>query len=231
MDSIENEDESNELFNSFNIAAFQYMEKQFRECPKCNAKTRLLCPECMIETNRMVEQSNGYIWGEQLQKQDLSWFDSGYAPWLAQELQSELSMCGQEALSKGIPVDIALKQSIKIQWIQTELARIGYKPESTDEPLSIKNGPRPQWMGSASELAYLLTELIEGNHLTPPPNGRKVGKEGNRAAVADALYDAIEIRDPATNEIVTREYFKSLLRPNSPDRGTFRKLFKIDRRQ
>lgn len=91
-------------------------------------------------------------------------------------------------------------------------------------------GARPQWMGNASELAYLLTELIEGDHILPPARGRKVGKEGNRAAVADAIYNALDIRDPATDEPVTREYFKSLLRPNSPDRGTFKELFKITRR-
>ena len=41
------------------------------------------------------------------------------------------------------------------------------------------------------------------------------------------MYDAFDIRDPATGEPVTRDYFKSLLRKNSPDRGTYRNLFKI----
>lgn len=93
-----------------------------------------------------------------------------------------------------------------------------------------QKGVRPRWTGTASELAFLLTELVEADHLVPPSRGRKVGKEGNRAAVADALYDALDIRDPATDEPVTREYFKSLLRPNSPDRGIFKELFKITRR-
>lgn len=88
-------------------------------------------------------------------------------------------------------------------------------------------GVRPRWTGSASELAYLLTELIEADHLVPPPRGGKRGKEGNRAAVAEAIYKAFDIRDPDTDKAVTLDYFKSLLRPESPDRGVYRDLFKI----
>ena len=98
-----------------------------------------------------------------------------------------------------------------------------------DSAVPVK-GPRPRWDGSASELAYLLTELVEADHLIPPPNGRRTGKNGNRAAIAQAIYTAFDIRDKDTGEPVTMEYFKSLMRPKSPDRGTFIKLFLIRRR-
>lgn len=118
-----------------------------------------------------------------------------------------------------------------VEYMVTRLREIGDRwSEGSSTDGSKVKGSRPQWMGNASELAYLLTELIEGDHILPPARGRKVGKEGNRAAVADAIYDALDIRDPATDEPVTREYFKSLLRPNSPDRGTFKDLFKITSR-
>jgi hypothetical protein len=96
-----------------------------------------------------------------------------------------------------------------------------------DAPQAIN---RPKWSGSASELAYLLTELIEADHLVPPPRGRKRGREGNRAAIAEAMYRAFDIRDKDTNEPVTLNYFKSLMRPDSPDRGTHRHLFAISHR-
>jgi hypothetical protein len=86
---------------------------------------------------------------------------------------------------------------------------------------------RPGWTGSAAELAYLLTELVEAEHLIPPARGRKKGKDGNRAAIAEAIYRAFDIRDRDTGEPVTLDYFKSLLRPNSPDRGAHTNLFKI----
>jgi hypothetical protein len=86
---------------------------------------------------------------------------------------------------------------------------------------------RARWTGTASELAYLLTELVEAEHLVPPARGRKKGKDGNRAAIAEAIYRAFDIRDRDTGEPVTLDYFKSLLRPNSPDRGAHTELFKI----
>lgn len=86
---------------------------------------------------------------------------------------------------------------------------------------------RVPWNDTAALLAYLLTELIEAEYITPPPNGRRTGKEGNRAAVADLAYQLFDIRDRSTNERVTREYFRSLLRPNSPDRDSRADLFKI----
>jgi hypothetical protein len=170
MDIIEYEDDfqDQDHFNPFGRAAWAYMEKQFRECPECNAKIGTLCPDCMIELNRRIEQSNGYIWSERLQKDNPSMNDPGYGPWLARQLESELSVCGQEALYRGIPIEIALKQSIKIQWIQTELARIGYKPESTASSRSVsKTDHGPSGMGSASELAY--TSLTELTRRQPPP--------------------------------------------------------------
>jgi hypothetical protein len=118
-----------------------------------------------------------------------------------------------------------------VEYMDTRLREIGerWSEGSSTNGRNVK-GSRPQWNGSASELAYLLTELIEGNHIIPPPLGRKTGKAGNRAAVAVAMYDALDIRDPATDEPVTRDYFKSLLREKSPDRGTYRNLFKIQSR-
>lgn len=86
---------------------------------------------------------------------------------------------------------------------------------------------RPRWNGNASELAYLLTELVEADHLIPPPRGTKSGQQGNRAAIAEAVYRAIDIRDSDTGAPVSLEYFKSLMRQSSPDRGTHRDLFKI----
>jgi hypothetical protein len=94
----------------------------------------------------------------------------------------------------------------------------------------ISKTARPKWEGSAAELAYLLTELIEADYIIPPPNGRKTGKKGNRAAVAAAIYDGIDICDKTTGKLVTREYFKSLLRGKSPDRGVYRDLFKVNPR-
>jgi hypothetical protein len=90
-----------------------------------------------------------------------------------------------------------------------------------------QKGVRPRWTGTASELAFLLTELVEADHLVPPARGRKRGKEGNRAAIAEAIYMVFDIRDKDTDKPVTVDYFKSLLRPNSPDRGAPRDLFTI----
>jgi hypothetical protein len=86
---------------------------------------------------------------------------------------------------------------------------------------------RPRWTGTADELAYLLTELVEAEHLVPPAIGRKKGKDGNRAAIAEAIYRAFDIRDRDTDKPVTLDYFKSLLRPSSPDRGAHTNLFRI----
>lgn len=85
---------------------------------------------------------------------------------------------------------------------------------------------RPKWNGNASELAFLLTELVESGHLVPPPIGKKTGKEGNRAAIATAFLTAFDIRKD-NGDPVSPDYFKSLMKPDSPDRGTFTKLFTI----
>jgi len=116
-----------------------------------------------------------------------------------------------------------------VEYMGTRLREIGecwFEGSSTNVS-NIAKGSRPQWNGSASELAYLLTELIEGNYIVPPARGRMVGMEGNRGAVADAVYAAIDIRDPGSGEPVTRAYFKSLLKPKSPDRGVYLNLFKV----
>ncbi len=86
---------------------------------------------------------------------------------------------------------------------------------------------RVPWNDTAALLAYLLTELIEAEYITPPPNGRRTGRDGNRAAVADLAYQLLDIRDRSTNERVTREYFRSLMRPSSPDRDSRPDLFRI----
>jgi len=86
---------------------------------------------------------------------------------------------------------------------------------------------RITWNDNASLLAYLLTELIEADYIIPPPNGRRTGRQGNRAAVADVVYQLMDIRDRDTGRPVSREFFRSLLRPNSPDRNSYPDLFKI----
>lgn len=98
----------------------------------------------------------------------------------------------------------------------------------SETPSTVARTLQPiQWNDTAALLAYLLTELVEAEYITPPPNGRKTGKEGNRAAVADLAYQLLDIRDRSTNEPVTREYFRSLMRPSSPDRDSRPDLFKI----
>lgn len=86
---------------------------------------------------------------------------------------------------------------------------------------------RITWNDTAALLAFLLTELIEADYIIPPPNGRRVGRDGNRAAVADMAYRIFDIRDRATGNSVTREYFRSLMRPSSPDRDSRGDLIKI----
>lgn len=86
---------------------------------------------------------------------------------------------------------------------------------------------RIAWNDTAALLAFLLNELIEADYITPPPNGRRVGRDGNRAAVADMAYRIFDIRDRATGNRVTREYFRSLMRPSSPDRDSRGDLFRI----
>jgi hypothetical protein len=86
---------------------------------------------------------------------------------------------------------------------------------------------RITWNDNASLLAYLLTELIEADYIIPPPNGRRIGRNGNRAAVADMVYQLMDIRDRDTGRPVSREFFRSLLRPKSPDRNSFPDLFRI----
>ncbi len=87
---------------------------------------------------------------------------------------------------------------------------------------------QPKWIGTASELAFLLTELVDAGYLVPPPIGKKSGKDGNRAAIADAVLNAFDVRkDNGEGDPVTPTYFRSLMRPDSPDRGTFPKLFTI----
>lgn len=95
-------------------------------------------------------------------------------------------------------------------------------------PVSGSIRTRSVWRGSASELAFLLTELVEAGYLVPPPIGKKTGKDGNRAAIAGAILNAFDIRkDNGEGDPVSPDYFRSLLRPDSPDRGTFAKLFTI----
>ena len=86
---------------------------------------------------------------------------------------------------------------------------------------------RITWNDNASLLAYLLTELIEADYIIPPPNGRRTGRQGNRAAVADLVYQLMDIRDRDTGRPVSREFFRSLLRPKSPDRNSSPDLFRI----
>lgn len=86
---------------------------------------------------------------------------------------------------------------------------------------------RPVWNGNAAELAYLLTELIEAGYLVPPPKGGRSGKDGNRAAVAAAVYSAFDIRKGDGETPTSPDYFKSLMRPESPDRTTHPMLFRI----
>ncbi len=90
-----------------------------------------------------------------------------------------------------------------------------------------RQAERITWNDNASLLAYLLTELIEADYIIPPPNGRRIGRNGNRAAVADMVYQLMDIRDRDTGRPVSREFFRSLLRPKSPDRNSFPDLFRI----
>lgn len=112
--------------------------------------------------------------------------------------------------------------------IREHLNALLYKvAEEHATPETMENGRRITWNDSASLLAYLLTELIEADYIVPPPNGRRTGRNGNRAAVADMVYQLLDIRDRDTGQPVTREYFRSLLRPNSPDRDSRPELFRI----
>jgi hypothetical protein len=107
--------------------------------------------------------------------------------------------------------------------------------ERTPDLPTLAEGSQPQqrrtdritWNDTAALLAYLLTELIEADYITPPPNGRRTGRQGNRAAVADLVYQMMDIRDRDTGKPVTPEYFRSLMRPSSPDRDSRADLFKI----
>lgn len=103
--------------------------------------------------------------------------------------------------------------------------------ERTPEQLTPTPGSptrqRPMWNDNASLLAYLLTELIEADYIVPPSIGRRTGRQGNRAAVADLAYELFDIRNRDTGEPVTCEYFRSLMRPKSPDRDSRPDLFRI----
>ena len=147
-----------------------------------------------------------------------------YANLKMEDLKDPTAMRWGQSMWQLIEGDLSFYVGKVVSEIERITSRTG---RGSDAAMPYGKPERSRWNGNASELAYLLTELIEGDHIIPPTRGRKIGKEGNRAAVADAIYEALDIRDPATAEPVTRDYFKSLLRPNSPDRGTYRNLFKI----
>lgn len=113
--------------------------------------------------------------------------DPGYGPWLARQLESELSVCGQEALYRGIPIEIALKQSIKIQWIQTELSRIGYKQDSPASRLD-----RLEWNCSTAVYVHIVKELLTKGYLILPGMNAKEG-DGNITELFRRLSQSITV--------------------------------------
>lgn len=171
-----------------------YMARQLKKCPKCS-ESQELCSDCRIELNRKIELSDRHAWLEQLRYTEVSPDPAHYGPWLSEELSHALSVCAYNALHNGIPMEIAIAQNFKIQWIQTELSRIGFKPDSPAPTFD-----RIKWNDNAALLSYLIHQLYEKGYITPPQrNGTP-----NWTALARSLFAVVEIvkenKDPVTEQ-------------------------------
>lgn len=176
------------------------------------------------------------VWDPEIIKSgDINFSNKEYLEENSERLRRDERMAGMDEFDKAVEVGIAdgfVNAVFRTDELRAELAQhlkgiagsIAVDPVATNGTTATQRVP---WNDTAALLAYLLTELIEAEYITPPPNGRRTGKNGNRAAVADLAYQLLDIRDRSTNERVTREYFRSLMRPSSPDRDSRPDLFRI----
>ncbi len=166
--------------------SMRYMLSRIAECPDCLA-IKGLCSECSIEVNRRVEMEDRLAWVERLRQNDPSPYSEEFGPWLSEELNHTLSVCTYSALCNGVPIQTAIEQNFKIQWIQTELLRIGYKPESPSQPLN-----RLEWNCSTAVYVHIVKELLNRGYLFLPGMNAK-DNDGNITELFRRLSQSITV--------------------------------------
>lgn len=217
-----------------------YHETQYRElAEKLEHHLFTRYQQAIQETNRVLETvlsvEGGDILVERLKTSIAGSVNSaeGEPKWL-QLAMGPLDMYANASMD-SLPDTDAIQWGLNLWsmvrgdmsfYIGKVVSEIDRRLQTDPNDTAMRHAVRINWKGSASELAFLLTELVEAGYLVPPPIGKKTGKDGNRAAIADAILNAFDIRKKNVDP-VSPAYFRSLMRPDSPDRGEFPQQFRI----